>query len=551
MSSNYSSQVKIEERSLAEIISNFMIGVKRFWWLILALAVALGALGYKRATDGYIPMFRSVATISITAPVYNGDRDLSKTNDAELASELGVSFNYLINNDLFYEVLRSDLGVEVLNGYITVSVLPDTNLITMSVTSANAQDAYDILQAVMRNYSSISQFVLGDTVLTILEEPIVANSPINPFSWYKSAGMFAFIGILIAMIPVIVYGFFIKTVKSKDDIESLLNIKCFGMLPTVMVPEELKQGGRIKYKKPFFLKRLLFLLSKKARDNEQDKNSGNQTILDKKVGFRYLEAVRTLSSRFEKEFSLNGYKVILVTSTVAKEGKSTVAMNLALSLSKTGNRVMLIDGDLRRPNLRNITNAEGVSYSMGDFLNKKVSLREALINIADTRVVLLAADKPTPNAIEKINSDNMKVLIEQSRKVADYVIIDAPPCAELADTAAFLKYADAAVYVVREDYARVNTILDALQELSYTRKPLLGSILNNSKGKLGINYGYGYGYGYGNRYGYGYGKHYGYGGYGYGSSYGEYGTVSDSEFRAKERTTAKKIKISNYEDKEK
>lgn len=543
MSSNYSnSQLKLEERSLAEIISSFMSGVKRFWWLIIILAVSFGMLGYKRAIDTYVPMYQSKSTISITAPVYSGDRDLSRTNDAELAEELSISFNYLINNDLFYEVIENDLGVNAINGVITVSTLEDTNIITIDVTGYSAQEAYDILNSVMNNYASIAQFVLGDTELTVLEEPTVAAEPMNPFSCYKTVGTFGFIGILLSMIPVIIYGFFIKTVRSKKDIEELLNIKCFGSLPVVIMPEKIIDGKKTKYKKPFILKRILFIVSKKARDREQDRLSGNHTILDRKVGFRYLEAIRTVSSRCEKEFAKNNYKVVLVTSTVAGEGKSTLTMNMALSLSKSGHKVMLIDGDLRKPNLRKLTGAKGTSYSMGDFLNKKVSLKEALINVADTRVVMIAADKPTPNPIEKINSDNMKMIIEQCRNVADYVIIDAPPCAGLADAAALLKYADAAVYVVREDYAKVGTILDALQELSYTRKPLLGSILNNSKGKLGISYGYGYGRGYG--YGYGYRKGYGYG-YGYG--YGEYGTVTDNEFRAKERTTTKSIKISKDE----
>lgn len=540
-SNNSNSQVKTEERSLAEIISSFMSGVRRFWWLMIILAVLFGIFGYKKAKDTYVPIYQSKATISITAPVYNGDRDLSRTNDSELAEELSVSFNYLINNDLFYEVIKNDLGVDFINGVIGVSALEDTNILTIEVSGPSAQDAYDILNSVMNNYSSISQFVLGDTELTVLEEPVVAVEPVNPFSFYKTVGMFAFIGIIISLIPVIIYGFFVRTVKSKGDIENLLSIRCFGSLPSVIVPEELKEGKRPKYKKSFILKRLLFIVSKKARDKETDRLSGNHTILDKKVGFRYLEATRTITSRCEKEFAKNNYEVILVTSTVAGEGKSTFAMNMALSLSKSGHRVMLIDGDFRKPNLRKLTNAEGVSYSMGDFLNKKVSLKEALINIADTRVVLIAADKPTPNPIEKINSENMKIIIEQCRKVADYVIIDAPPCAGLADAAALLKYADAAVYVVRENYAKVGTILDALQELSYTRKPLLGSVLNNSRSKLGISYGYGYGY----RRGYGYGR---YGkGYGYGYGYGEYGNITDNEFRAKERTTAKNIKISNDE----
>lgn len=541
-------QVK-EEKSLAEIIANFWIGTKRFWWLMMLLVLFCGALGYKIEKNNYVPQYNAVSTISITAPVYNGDRDISRTNDSELASELGVSFNYLINNDLFYEVIKSDLGVDRINGVITVSVLEDTNILTIGVTSPSAKDAYDILNSVMNNYSSIAQFVLGDTELTVLEEPVCPQTPINPFIWYKSVGFFALIGFFISLIPIFLYGFFVKTVKSKKDIENMLNLKCFGELPGIIVPEEI-DGKKVRYKKTPFYKKILFVISKKAKNAEMDRISGNHVILDKKVGFIYLEAVRKISSRYEKELKKKNYKVILVTSTIPGEGKSTVSMNLALSLSKTGNRVVLIDGDLRKPNLRKMIDCDGISYSMDDFINKRISIKDAFINIKDTRVVMIAADRPTHNPIENINSENMKVTIEQSKNVADYVIIDAPPCSNLADAAAFMKYADAAIYVIRDDYAKVNTIIDAIQELSYTRKPIIGTILNQSHGMIGIQGGYGrrYGYGYGGRYGYGkkYGYGYGYGkkyGYGYGYGYGEYGEINDREFSAKERTTTKNIKV--------
>jgi capsular exopolysaccharide synthesis family protein len=322
-----------------------------------------------------------------------------------------------------------------------------------------------------------------------------------------------------------------------------------------MVPKIKEDGTKENIKKPSLVKRIICSASREARIREQDKDSGKQLIFDKKIGFRYLEAIRSITSRIEKDMQSNEYKVLLVTSTLPKEGKSTFAINLALTLSKFGKRVMLIDGDLRNPSLRELSGAKGASYNMEEFLSKKVSLKDALINIADTRVVLIAADKPTPNPIEHINSKQMHVIIEQCKSVADYVIIDAPACAGVADAVALSKYTDAAIYVVREDYAKVDTILDVLQELSYTKKPILGSVLNDSIGQLGLNYGYGRGYGYGYGRGYGYGYGYGYGGYGYGYGYGKgygygygesaYEKVNDSEFMTGEKKTAKKIVISN------
>ena len=170
--------------------------------------------------------------------------------------------------------------------------------------------------------------------------------------------------------------------------------------------------------------------------------------------------------------------------------------------------------------------------------------------------------------MDNINSKDMSKFIKDARQVVDYVIIDTPPCGKYADAAAFAQYCDGVVYVVKEDGARVNNIIDTLQGFSFTRKPILGCVLNGALGVRGWTAGYGnsykygkygygkYGYGkygYGRRrYGYGYGQ-YGYGyGYGYGGkkdgAYGDYGEVSDREFRASTHATTKHIKLSTTEE---
>ena len=174
---------------------------------------------------------------------------------------------------------------------------------------------------------------------------------------------------------------------------------------------------------------------------------------------------------------------------------------------------------------------------------------------------MLAPGEPSKDAIECLNSDKMKRFIEESREVVDYVIIDSPPCSELSDAAVLAKYSDAVIYVVKEDYAKVNKIIDTIQEFSYTRIPIVGCVLNGTAGKLNLAYGYGkhYGYGYHKGYGsryygkYGYGKNsYGYGGYGgYGEAYGSYGEVSDKEFRNKGRSVSKKISLETTEEQKK
>lgn len=503
--------VEPEGKSLAEIIESFLNGFRKLWWIAVMLMIAAGVFGYLDYKSSYVPNYQSEATFSITAPEYNGT-DQSYTNNSQLASTLSVSFDYLINNEVFYEIIKEDIGMNYVPSTITISAVPDTNIISIITSGADPEMNLKVIHSVMNNYSGVAEFVLGDTKLTVLEQPTIPEEPTNSYSPINAVIKFGFIGFIFGLIPSVIYAFFIRTIKSKEDVEKYLSVGCFGVLPEVM-------------------------LIKKNKQTE------SCSILNKEVGFRFVEAMRSVSSRCEKTLEKNRCKVVLITSTKEREGKSTVAMNLAYSLSKSQKRVMLLDGDLRNPSLRKMTQADMTEYAMEDFLNKKVKSSEAIVNLEGTRVLLLAPDKVSNNPIECLNSENMARFIENSREVVDYIVIDAPPCSGISDAAVLAKYSDGIIYVVKEDYAKVNKILDTIQEFSYTRTPILGCVLNGAQGRLKLsrNYSYGYGrsYGYGKYIRYGYGK------------YGEYGEVSDKEFRTKSRKVSKHISMTTTEEQKK
>lgn len=520
---NYDSEK--ETMSLAEIIDRFLDGFSRLWWVALILTLVFGAMGFYRYNKSYVPMYQSEATFSITTPERNGISSVYSGNN-ELASELSVSFNYIINNEVFYEIIKSDLGIDYIPCTITVSAVEETNILTVKTIGMDADMNLKVINSVLNNYSSVTEFVLGDTKLTVLEEPTKSQEPINAYEPVKPALKFGAIGFILGLIPSILYAMLVKTIKSKEEVEELLSVSCMGALPAVML-------------------------------NNKDKKLNNCSILNEKVGFRYLEAIRSVSSKCEKEMEKSKCKVVIVTSTVEGEGKSTFAMNLAYSLSKSQKKVMLIDGDLRKPTLRKITDAVGPNYSMEDFLDRKIKSSEAIVNIEGTRVLMLAPDKTAKNPIECLNSSAMSQFIEEGKEVVDYIIIDAPACRGVSDAAVLAKYSDGVIYVVKEDSTKVNRILDSIQEFSYTRVPIIGCVLNGTNKALKLSYGYGYANGYG-KYGkysrysygrYGYGR-YGYGNYGYGN-YGVYGELSEKEFRKKERKISKTIALTTTDEQKK
>lgn len=502
--------IEKEPMSLADIIARFMNGFRKFWFVAVIVMIGLGVLGFFNYKRTYRPIYQSKATIAVTAPEYN-KTDESYTNNNELASILSVSFNYIINNEVFYEIIKEDIGLGYVPSSINIVAVEDTNMLSITTTGSDAMLNFDVINSIMNNYSSVAEIVIGDTELTVLEEPSIPNVPVNPYSPIKPTLMWAFIGFVLGLVPSVLYALFIKKIHSKEDIIKYLSVGCFGAVPKVY----------------------------------SNKKNINCSILEKEVGFRYLEAIRTISNRCEKEFIKRDCKVILITSTQSGEGKSTFAMNLAYSLSKVQKKVMLIDGDLRKPGLRKMTGCQMGDYDMSEFFNGQVKSSQAIANIPGTRVLLLAPNKPAKNPVECLNSDKMAQFIEEGKDVVDYIIIDAPPCGNLSDAAVLAKYSDGIIYVVKEEGANLNVILDAIQEISYTRVPIIGSLLNQHSDGMKVSYGYSrYAY---SRYGsarYGSGR-YGYGHYGAESNYGE---VTDKEFRSKERKVTKKINLTTTDE---
>ena len=250
-------------------------------------------------------------------------------------------------------------------------------------------------------------------------------------------------------------------------------------------------------------------LKKRSRSRQQDK----RILMDtRNVPHYFIEAMRTIRTHLEKECEGNNIKTILVTSAIPGEGKTTVAVNLAIALANKEKKVILLDCDLRSPA---VGKAMGISSQHGmielidgsaDFENTAVSYNKNM----DLQIV--TGGKPVSNTSEALNSQEIKGLISKLRERADYVIIDTPPSGVVSDASWMSRYVDGGIFVVRQDYAKVDILQEGMEMHAGTGVKMLGTILNHTVSGItsgGYGYGnYGYGksnYGYGTRYGYGYG----------------------------------------------
>ena len=189
----------------------------------------------------------------------------------------------------------------------------------------------------------------------------------------------------------------------------------------------------------------------------------------------------------------------MVTSAIAGEGKSYVSINLARSLVADGKRTLLIECDMRKPCICSYLELKEPEYGLSEILTGIDSLKGTIVS-KDGLAILPAGSVPD-NPTELLGSDRMQKLIQLAKDHYDYVIIDTPPAASLADALALCTYADGILFVIRQGYADAEVVEAAQEKLNSSGTELLGAVLTcckNAVSKSG-RYGYGYAYGYGNQ----------------------------------------------------
>ncbi|MGY1856598.1 polysaccharide biosynthesis tyrosine autokinase [Modestobacter sp. SYSU DS0290] len=190
-------------------------------------------------------------------------------------------------------------------------------------------------------------------------------------------------------------------------------------------------------------------------------------------------------------------KVIMISSAVPAEGKTTVAVNLALTLAETGRRVTLVEGDLRRPR---VTRYLGMVSGAGltNILAGSAAVDDLAQPYGDGKLRVIAAGPTPPNPSELLSSSQMSQFVAQLREINDFVLIDAPPLLPVADSSGLAVMVDGVVLSVRYGSTRREQLQQARATLDRVGARTLGVVLNivPPKADISATYGYGTDYGY-------------------------------------------------------
>lgn len=450
--------VKSREEGLidvTEILTDYVKILRRMWAWILVLAIVGAVVAYIMARKQYTPAYTASATFVISVPreQENMAGGIASYYDNSTASQMAETFPFVLDTGLLREKVAEDIGVSVIASGIKAEVTENTNLLVISVTDRDAGMAYEILQSVVENYPEVSERLVGKVTMEMLDETGIPALPDYSPDYGRKAGKGAAAGMAAGLLWSAFLVLTRRTVRKESDVHKYLNTRCLGSVPEI------------------------------AFKRRSDPTKVRLVLTESKVEDAFQEPLRIIRNKIEYHADEYHIKTFLITSALAGEGKSTVAVNLALSLAQTGRRVVLADCDLRNPSDRKILGVEE-GEGLGEVLQGKKELAECMMTAKDLgldkelELRFVPGGKGIADGSELLGSREMRKIIKDMEKWADYVILDTAPAGVLTDAVVLAQYAEGAIFVVRKDFSRVDYIMDGMEQLAESHIQIIGGILN-------------------------------------------------------------------------
>lgn len=427
------------------------------------VGIALAALWTSRMPDLYESRTRVIAS--------SAQADLGAAYTGALLSVERVrGYVVLVESRILAQRVKDDLdldeSLDQLIADVQATVVDETNVLELQVVDEDPTKARDIAQAYSEELVDLTRVIetpengTAPVRLTVIDD---ATTPTQPFSPRPKLNMF--LGFLAGMVLGLGVGLarvLLSTrITSSDDVEQVTSAAILGSIG--------RESGR-----------------------------RNRLINDLPPHDPRSEAFRVLRTNLQFVDIDTANKVLVVTSAMPGEGKSSTVVNLALSMARVGARVLLVDGDLRRPVVADMLKLDG-STGLTSVLVGKTALADAIQLDEASGLHVLTTGPTPPNASELFQTHAMEGLVAELRSQFDVVLFDAAPLLPVADAAVLGAHTDGALLVVRHRRTKREQLASSLDRLERTGVTTVGIVLNQvASSRWGGDGGYTY---YGGGYG--------------------------------------------------
>lgn len=430
-------------------LHGYVQAVRKYWWLVLLVTgLCVGAsvvLTYTAA-----PQYESSVTFFVSTPPTADGTALQADQYAQRRVNSYVGL--LTSEKLAQSVIDTadlDMTVSQVTGSIAAAADLNTVLLTATVTNSSPEQSLAITTAISTQFGQMVAQLdnhgspeSANVVLNVVSGPTLNPEPVSPRK-SLNIGLGVLLGLALGLASAILREVLDNTVRSPQVLRTLSDAPVLGVI---------------------------------AADRGSKKSP---LIVDNHARSVRAEAFRQLRTNLQFIDATRPVGVLVVTSSIAGEGKSTTAINLAVSFSDSGRRVLLIEADLRRPRVAEYLGLEG-AVGLTNVLVGQAAIDDVLQPWGRGGLTVLPSGTIPPNPSELMGSPLMAELIIQLRKSFDMIIIDTPPVLPVTDAAVASRLADGVVVVVRYGKTTRNQVSTALRSLTAVDARMLGTVLTMS-----------------------------------------------------------------------
>lgn len=449
-------------------LQSYLRTIRKNWWLILLAALLGGGAGVGINAQA-TPKYSSFVDFYVSTPTDASGGNAYQANQYALSKI--ESYTSLLTSEELARRIISKSGLAMtpagVAGEITASTTINTVLLTATVTDASPERSFAIAKAIATEFgpyidlleTRTSKTGVADAtvVLNVTSGPTLRASPVSPKKETNIAlGVIG--GLVVGLILALLRSLLDTTIRSAQALRAILDVPVLASIPL----------DRTAKKAPLII-------------NHPGRSLRAEAFRQLRTNLQFIDVERPV-------------RVLVVTSSIANEGKSSTATNLAIAFSEAGKKVLLIEGDLRRPRVADYLGLER-AVGLTNVLLGEVELDQVLQPWGTTGMFLLASGSIPPNPSELLGSKAMLDMMEKLRQRFDVIVLDTPPLLPVTDGAVAAAHADGAVLVVRHGKASKTQVAVAQRSLEAVDARLLGTILNMSPTK-GVDSYESHGYGY-------------------------------------------------------
>ncbi len=471
----------------------FQLYLSKLWLIGIAVVIGTGsAFGF---TKLFVPLKYS-SHISMYVQSYTGVSNGNENyNDISKSKQLINTYVQVLKDDAVMESIAESLLNEFdesiiyenfsmkdgeitstsLKSVISITTVEDTSAVNISATTQNAELSAAICNELCRQANNFTTKAIGVGEIKSIDTAKVYPDPVSP-NILKNTVIGAVVAFFIAAVLIFLIYILDNTVKSAESLSREYEKAVVGEINEISEPNNKKNDSNI---------------------NEYI------TLLNKDVPFQIVESYKSMRTNIMFTLSTMDKKIFTISSANPGEGKSTTAANIAITFSQNGQKVLLIDADMRKPVQHKIFSIKN-HIGLSSVLSKMKKVQECIQKTEVKNLSILPSGPIPPNPSELLASDQAETILSELSYKYDLIIIDTPPINMVSDALNLSQSVAGILTVVRYGCTAADDLKNAVGRIELAKMELLGFILNYIKTKHDgtyyshyKKYGYGYEYGYG------------------------------------------------------